>query len=258
MVERLNDPVSRHLESAAEIVPDRDTEFVACLGETQESIAAVAADIAARPGADLAPRDVTTNIVLRTVGMKRDLRSVQHHQQLGFVGMQARQQAIQRDEAGAAEENAVEPGAQRDRSAPAGLEPVCLEAGVEVPDQAAHTLLSGAMLVGKRVELMHQAFRMHPAQRMPANVELPGVIAQHHALREEFVRLNAAPQSAFGGDPHRIGSRSEPMPRKAVSGLGRHVQRGESEPVEMRLPCGPIGEVCLTFGSQAGDQWRGQ
>ena len=57
------------------------------------------------------------------------------------------------------------------------------------------------MLVGERVQLMHQPFRVHPAQRVPADVELPGVIAQHHGIAQEFVRLNAAPQSPLGGDP---------------------------------------------------------
>jgi hypothetical protein len=41
--------------------------------------------------------------------MQRDLRPLQHHQQLGLVGVQPRQQAIQRDEAGAAAEDAIEP-----------------------------------------------------------------------------------------------------------------------------------------------------
>ena len=99
------------------------------------------------------------------------------------------------------------------------------------------------MLVGEGVQLMHQPFRMHPAQRMMADVELSGIIAQHHGVAEEFVRLNAAPQSALGGDPHRV---------------GRDVERGEAEPVEMRQPSCLIGEACLWFGHQAGDQRRGQ
>src|SRR4051794_41604526 len=53
LVERLDECVAHHLEPAAQIIPDRDAEFVAGLGEAQESITAVAADIAARPGTDL-------------------------------------------------------------------------------------------------------------------------------------------------------------------------------------------------------------
>src|SRR3954465_5889959 len=103
LVERLDEYVAHHLEPAAPIIPDRDAEFVAGLGEAQESITAVAADIAARPGTDLTAGDVAADIVLRAVGVQWNLGTVQHHQQLVFVGMQPRQQAVQGDEAGAAE-----------------------------------------------------------------------------------------------------------------------------------------------------------
>ncbi len=46
-VERLNHDVPRHLEPAAQIVPDRNAELIASLGETWKRIAAVAAAIAA-------------------------------------------------------------------------------------------------------------------------------------------------------------------------------------------------------------------
>jgi hypothetical protein len=42
--------------------------------------------------------------------VERDFRPFQHHQQFGLVGVQPRQQAVQRHEAGAAEENTVEAG----------------------------------------------------------------------------------------------------------------------------------------------------
>ena len=49
------------------------------------------------------------------------------------------------------------------------------------------------MPVGERIQLVHQPFRVDPAQRMPPDVELTGVIAQHDAIAEELVRLDAAP-----------------------------------------------------------------
>ena len=49
--------------------------------------------------------------------------------------------------------------------------------------------------------------------------------------------LDAAPQGAFGGDPHRI---------------GRDLERGDAEPVEMRLPGRPIGEVLVVDARPAG------
>ena len=76
---------------------------------------------------------------------------------------------------------------------------------------------------------MHQPFRVYPAQRMTADVELSSIIAQHHAVAEEFMRLNAAPHSALGGDPHRV---------------GRDVERGQAKSVEVRQPRGLIGEAC--------------
>ena len=99
------------------------------------------------------------------------------------------------------------------------------------------------MTVGECVQLMHQPFRVHPAQRVLADVELPGVIAQHHGVAEELMRLNAAPQGALGGDAYWV---------------GRDVQLGEAEPVEMRQPGFLIGEGCLRLRRQAGDQRRGQ
>src|SRR3954469_13733483 len=127
----------RHLESAAQIVPDRDAEFIASLGEAQKSIAAVTADVAAGPGADLAPGDLAADIVLRAVDVQRGLGTVQHHQQLIFVGMQPYQQAIQGDEARAAEKDAVEPGAQGDRAALAWFARITFRVGIERQDQAA-------------------------------------------------------------------------------------------------------------------------
>ena len=72
------------------------------------------------------------------------------------------------------------------------------------------------------------------------------------------MRVDAAPDRSFGGDQHRIGLRSEPMPRKAVSGLGCRGQSGEAEPVEVRRPGGLIGEDPLRLRRQTGDQRGGQ
>src|SRR5450755_3654649 len=95
MVEWFDDRVPGDFEPAAQIIPDLDAELVAGLDETEESIAAVPADVGPCASADLAPRDLTANVVFRAVGVKRDFRPVQHHQQLGLIGMQPRQEAIQ-------------------------------------------------------------------------------------------------------------------------------------------------------------------
>jgi len=147
MVERFDQGMPGDPESAAQIIPDRDAEFVASLDQAEEGIAAVAPDVAACPGADLAPGDMAPDVVLRAVGVQRDLRPLQHQQQFRLVGMQPRQQAVQGDEAGAAQKNAVEPGAQRDCPALVWFELISLQAGIELPDQPADPRLSGTMLI---------------------------------------------------------------------------------------------------------------
>jgi hypothetical protein len=53
----------------------------------QERVAAVAPDVAARPGAVLAAGDLAADVVLRPVAVKRHPRALQHHQQLRLVGV---------------------------------------------------------------------------------------------------------------------------------------------------------------------------
>ena len=55
MVEWFDDRLPGEPEPAAQIIPERDAQFVTRLEETEESIAAVPADVAPRPGADLNP-----------------------------------------------------------------------------------------------------------------------------------------------------------------------------------------------------------
>ena len=73
MVGRLDVSASRHAESAGEMIPDRDAGLGACLGEAQEGVAAITASITLCPGTDLPARDVTADVVLRAVGVERDL-----------------------------------------------------------------------------------------------------------------------------------------------------------------------------------------
>src|SRR5882757_1624761 len=164
MVERLDDDVSGHSEPASEVIPNRDAEFVTGLPETEECVAAIAADLAACPGTDLAPRDLTADVVFGPIGVERDFRPVQHHQQFGLVGMQPCQQAVQGGEARAPAEDTVEPGTQRASLTLTGVDLVDLEIGVEIPDQAANQCLGRTMLIGEGVQLVDKAFRMNPTQ----------------------------------------------------------------------------------------------
>jgi len=90
-------------------------------------------------------------------------------------------------------------------------------------------------------ELVNQALGMHPAQPMPAEIELPGVIADHRGRGQEAMRPNAAPQGALGGDRDRVVAARE---------------RGDAEPVEMRPPSQAIGEMGLGMAGEPGDHRR--
>src|SRR5438132_271299 len=74
--------------------------------------AAVAAFIAARAAADLAFCDLAADVVFGAVGVERNLRAVEHHEQFGFIGVEPGEQPVERGEAGASLEDPVEAGAQ--------------------------------------------------------------------------------------------------------------------------------------------------
>ena len=230
------------VEPAAEIVPERHAVPGAGLGKAQEGIAAISTQVAACPGADLAACDLAADIVLRTIGVQRDFGPLQHHQQLCLVGVQARQKAIQGGKAGAAAEDAVEPCPQRETTAFVRIGLVRLEISVEVPDQFPHLLLGGAMRLREGVQFVHQPFGMDPAQCVLADLELPGIIAQHHGIAQEVVRVDAAPDRCLGGDLHRIRRRG---------------QSGEFKPVKLCRPGGLIGKDPLRLRRQTGNERGG-
>ena len=124
-----------------------------------------------------------------------------------------------------------------------GVSAVGLEVGVEPPDQAANELLGGALLVGERLQLVHQPLRMDPAQGVRADVELPGIVADDHRLVQEPVRGDGAPQRALGGDARRVGG---------------HLQRGDAELLQMALPGRLIGKLPLRMPGQLPDHRSGQ
>jgi hypothetical protein len=48
--------------------------------------------------------------------------------------------------------------------------------------------------VGEGVQLVHQPFRVHPAKRMVADIELASVIADNYDLAQQPMCLDATPQ----------------------------------------------------------------
>ena len=99
--------------------------------------------------------------------MHWDLGAIEHHQQLWLVSVQPLEQAIERNEAGASTEDALEAGTQFATAPCGGFGAIRLEVIVEPPDQRAHALLRGAVQIGERVEFVDQPFCMHPAPRVP-------------------------------------------------------------------------------------------
>ena len=162
---------------------------------------------------------LAADVVLRAVGVQRDLWVVEHLQQLGLVGVQPPQQAVEGSKAGDAHKDAVEARPQFVAPTRGRRGPVGLEVGIEPPDQAAkrtdaqqsgqpaqaaHSLLSGALLVGEGLQLVHQPLGMDPAEGVLADVELASVVTDDHRLVEEAMRGHRPPQRSLGGDAHRI------------------------------------------------------
>jgi hypothetical protein len=179
-----------------------------------------------------------TDIALGAIGVERYLRAIEHHQQLVLVGMQPGQQAVECGEAGASVEDAVEAGTQFATASRTGSGAIRLEIVVEAPDQRAHALLRGAMQIGECIQLVHQPLRMHPAQRMPANGKLAGIVADNHHVAQQPVRVDAAPQCPFGGDADWVRC---------------DLHCADAEAVEMRLPGHLIGEPCPLMCGQLMD-----
>jgi hypothetical protein len=129
--------MSRHLDSATRVIAGIDPDLSARFGEPQQCVAAITSEVASRSGADFPVRDQTSDVVLRAIGVQRDSRTIEHHQQLGLVRVKSSQQPVQRDEAGAAEKDAIEAGGGRLVTALGGSQLVSFQIGVKVPDWAA-------------------------------------------------------------------------------------------------------------------------
>ena len=65
------------------------------------------------------------------LGVQRNFRVIEHHQQFVFVGVQPLQQTVKGDEACAPLKDAIEARPQFTASTPRRLEPVGLQVGIE-------------------------------------------------------------------------------------------------------------------------------
>ncbi|HET6190924.1 MAG TPA: hypothetical protein VFE59_28465, partial [Trebonia sp.] len=89
-----DDGAAGDAEPGAQVVPECDAELPAGLGEPQEGVAAVAADVALGSAADLTLGHLTADVVFRAVGVQRYFGAVEYLQQFRLVGVQPLQQAI--------------------------------------------------------------------------------------------------------------------------------------------------------------------
>src|SRR3954452_24437474 len=83
----------------------------------------------------------------------------------------------------------------------------------------------------------------YSAQRMAPHQELTRVVADHHRVGQEAVRLDGAPQRALGGDAHRVGA---------------DLEVGNAEPLKMAHPGGLVREGVLRMRGQPLNDWPGQ
>src|SRR4029077_13837080 len=88
--------LTRNAEPVAEVVPECDAKFGGGAHQSEECIAEVASIDTACAAAD---RDMEADVALGAIGVERYPGAIEHHQQLGLVGVQPREQATQRDEA---------------------------------------------------------------------------------------------------------------------------------------------------------------
>ena len=117
-------------------------------------------------------------------GMTAGIRIFMHQR-----GVQPHEQAIERDEAGAPMEDAIEAGTQFAAAPRRGFGAIRLEVIVKPPDQRTHALPCGAMQIGDAVQLVHQPFCMRSlAERVLANCELARVVTHNDHLAQQPVR----------------------------------------------------------------------
>jgi len=60
------------------------------------------------------------------------------------------------------------------------------------------------MQIRKRIQLMHQTFRVDLAQGVLTDGELTSIVTQQHGIVQEAMRVDAALLSPLGGDLHRV------------------------------------------------------
>ena len=148
-------------EARAEIVPERDPQFETGFCQTNEAVAAVGTRVTAGATANLSPCHLSANVIFRSIGVERNLGTLEHHEQFGLLFVQPSEQTVECDESGLELEDAIEPCQQHALAPLSRTATVSLQGTVVVPDQITDVALGEAMLVGEDVEFVNEAFGVH-------------------------------------------------------------------------------------------------
>ena len=220
-------PATRDFEAGAEIVPEFDSGLAAGLVRPRKASRRSRPTSRAGSSADLALGDLAADIVLGAVGVRRDIQCLSSTLSNSLLSVRWRgQQTIESGEAGLvagvresnrADKTALRSGEGWRRSGPSGWRRGA-RSGRGCVAWAAR------WAIGTNVSsLPNQPFVMDPAQAVLTDDELAGVVADNDRVGQKTMRFDAAPQGAFGGDPHRDrDGLSEPeMPRAGPDARSR-------------------------------------
>ena len=224
-------------EAIAEIVPERKAKLCAGFGNAEEGIAGIATCVASGSPGDFAFGDVATDVVFRPVCVKRNFRSIEDHQKVVSVGVNAPEQSIEHDGTGCASKDSVKPGAQTYSTGRGRIVAICFEIAVVVPDQAADMLLRqhGAVpgFIAMRISYVDQrivSYRTIEAVvgRSDGQPSLAGrVDLVEHRARNPAVDRGFTPTCATGADrdlPREAAVGYSPIERRpAQAGAGQNL-----------------------------------
>jgi hypothetical protein len=144
-----------HGQSRAEVIPEGDAEFGACLVEAEKGIAAIATRITSGTATHLSVSNLTADVVFRSIGVQRNLGPIEHHEQLTLVGVKPCEQTVEGNESGLACEDAIEAGAQGSPALLIRILAIVFEIAIKRPDQSTNSGLGLALIIGKGVELVN-------------------------------------------------------------------------------------------------------
>lgn len=147
----------------AEIVPERQAEFLAGLHQAEQAVTSLTTVTADRAARNLSLDDKATQISLRRIGVQRGFGPLQYPQQFCLAAFQPNQQFVEVILAGAQRKNPIKPclkavGCGRIRSSL-----IVFQSLVKEPDEFAQGLDMLHLARRRRHQLVQQPFCVDPA-----------------------------------------------------------------------------------------------